>query len=363
MDINLPDTPAIIETISFEAIKTENIAELKKILPDYEPLESDPFMLLIEAFSYKEMFLRQRINNSIKATLLSTATGTDLDNVAVFYGIERLKGSKPYAMYEFKLSAILDIDVLIPKNTLLTNEDNSLKAHTYQDTIIKAGEKSALAKVILDLEISSTNEKTEIITTPLPYLLKATSKGAFMFGTTTELDEEFRIRILQSLNRFSTAGATGSYQYHTFSADSRIDDVSVLSEKEGIVDIYLASKYAVDDVMIDRVNKALNDEKTRPITDKVNVYQANIISIDIKATIELFDTTYQDAANQIIRENLKRDFKINEDFILSDIIKSLHVNGVYKVNLQEPTTDTLTTQKDVIKINNITLEFVGASYE
>jgi len=363
MAIKLPVVPEIIETISFETIKSENISELKKILPDYELLESDPFMLLIEAFSYKEMFLRQRINNSIKATLLSTATGTNLDNVAVFYGIERLKGSKPYAMYEFELSVVLDVDVLIPKNTILTNKDNSFIAHTYQDTVIKVGEKKLLTKVILDLEISSSNEKTEVITTPLPYLLKATSKSAFQFGTTTELDEEFRIRILQSLNRFSTAGAIGSYQYHTFSADSRIDDVSVLSEKEGIVDVYLASKYIVDDVMIDRVNKALNNEKTRPLTDKVNVYKANIIFIDIKATIELFDTTYQDMANQVIKENLKRDFKINEDFILSDIIKSLHVNGVYKVNLQEPTTDTLTTLKDVIKIKNIILEFVGATYE
>jgi hypothetical protein len=30
MAINLPTTPAIIETISFEKIKSENIAELKK---------------------------------------------------------------------------------------------------------------------------------------------------------------------------------------------------------------------------------------------------------------------------------------------------------------------------------------------
>ena len=82
--------PVVIEQLSFEAVLVENLSLLKQIIPTYEELESDDYMPLIEAFAYRELLLRQRVNNGAKAVMLPYAVGSDLDNLASFYNIERL---------------------------------------------------------------------------------------------------------------------------------------------------------------------------------------------------------------------------------------------------------------------------------
>jgi phage-related baseplate assembly protein len=52
-------------------------------------LGSDPLMKLMEIAAYRELLLRQRINQAARAHLLAFATGSDLDNLAAFYGISR----------------------------------------------------------------------------------------------------------------------------------------------------------------------------------------------------------------------------------------------------------------------------------
>ena len=45
----------------------------------------------MEIAAYRELLLRQRINQAAKANLLAFATESDLDNLAAFYGITRLE--------------------------------------------------------------------------------------------------------------------------------------------------------------------------------------------------------------------------------------------------------------------------------
>jgi Phage-related baseplate assembly protein len=54
-------------------------------------VESDPAMKVLEVAAWRELLLRQRINESVKSNLLKFATGEDLDNLAEFYGVEREK--------------------------------------------------------------------------------------------------------------------------------------------------------------------------------------------------------------------------------------------------------------------------------
>ncbi|MGL9759492.1 MAG: baseplate assembly protein, partial [Wolbachia sp.] len=54
-------------------------------------VESDPAMKVLEVAAWRELLLRQRINEAVKGNLLKFATGEDLDNLAEFYGVEREK--------------------------------------------------------------------------------------------------------------------------------------------------------------------------------------------------------------------------------------------------------------------------------
>ena len=47
---------------------------------------------ILEVAAARELILRQRINDALKATLLRYAIGGDLDNLAAFYGVTRLTG-------------------------------------------------------------------------------------------------------------------------------------------------------------------------------------------------------------------------------------------------------------------------------
>lgn len=96
----IPD-PAIIEDLDFEAILQAMIADLQERDPSYtEILESDPGVKILEVAAARELILRQRINDALKATLLRYAIASDLDNLAAFYGVVRLENETDAALRE-----------------------------------------------------------------------------------------------------------------------------------------------------------------------------------------------------------------------------------------------------------------------
>jgi phage-related baseplate assembly protein len=90
MNLDNLQAPQIIEELSFEEILQRMKEDLAARAPEFTAyLESDPLVKLLEVAAYRELLLRQRINQAAKANLLAFATGTDLDNLAAFYGISR----------------------------------------------------------------------------------------------------------------------------------------------------------------------------------------------------------------------------------------------------------------------------------
>ncbi|MBS9529965.1 baseplate J/gp47 family protein [Wolbachia endosymbiont of Rhagoletis cerasi] len=87
------EQPNIIEPLNFEEIFARMKEELVKRDASFTALvESDPAMKVLEVAAWRELLLRQRINEAVKNNLLKFARGEDLDNLAEFYGVEREKG-------------------------------------------------------------------------------------------------------------------------------------------------------------------------------------------------------------------------------------------------------------------------------
>lgn len=85
--------PRIVEEISFELIRAEMVADLRARDPAFTAiLESDPAIKVLEAGAYREMILRQRINEAVRANFLAFASGSDIDHLAQFYDVTRLPG-------------------------------------------------------------------------------------------------------------------------------------------------------------------------------------------------------------------------------------------------------------------------------
>lgn len=93
MNLNELETPQVIEEISLNEIIEQMKTRLIAIDTKYSAyVESDPLVKLMEVCAYRELLLRQRINQAAKSNLLAFATGSDLDNLGAFYDVKRKEG-------------------------------------------------------------------------------------------------------------------------------------------------------------------------------------------------------------------------------------------------------------------------------
>ena len=88
-------SPAVVEVLDYEAIVSAIKADLLARYPeaaDVLDLESEPLVKLLEAFAFRELLFRARVNDAARAHLLAYATGTDLDHLGAMFGISRMPG-------------------------------------------------------------------------------------------------------------------------------------------------------------------------------------------------------------------------------------------------------------------------------
>jgi phage-related baseplate assembly protein len=92
MDLAALPAPAVVEPLDFERILADIKADLLRRLPDLADalaLESEPLVKLMEAFAYRELLYRARVNDAARAHLLAFAAGGDLDQLAALFGVVR----------------------------------------------------------------------------------------------------------------------------------------------------------------------------------------------------------------------------------------------------------------------------------
>ena len=83
--------PNVVETLDFEQIYAEMLADLMSRLPGFDAfLESDPVIKVLEVAAFRELLLRQRINDAARAVMLPYAMGADLDVLGTLFGVLRL---------------------------------------------------------------------------------------------------------------------------------------------------------------------------------------------------------------------------------------------------------------------------------
>jgi len=90
--------PDAIETLDFEAIYAQRKNKLIDLFaPEVQDevrqtlkLESEPMAKLLQENAYRELIIRQRINECVRRVLLAFARGADLDHIGARYNVKRL---------------------------------------------------------------------------------------------------------------------------------------------------------------------------------------------------------------------------------------------------------------------------------
>ena len=91
IDISQLTAPKVVESLDFETIFDSMLADLLQRDETFTALvESDPAYKILEVCAYRELLIRQRVNEAAKAVMLAYATGADLDQLGANVGVQRL---------------------------------------------------------------------------------------------------------------------------------------------------------------------------------------------------------------------------------------------------------------------------------
>lgn len=92
IDLSRLPVPDAVESLDYERLLVERKDLLEALAPELAPvlqLESEPLIKLLEVEAYRELILRAEVNDSVRAVMLASSTGADLEGLAALFGVAR----------------------------------------------------------------------------------------------------------------------------------------------------------------------------------------------------------------------------------------------------------------------------------
>ncbi|WP_426767381.1 baseplate assembly protein [Erwinia aphidicola] len=276
IDLSQLPAPDVVETLDYETLLAERKATLISLYPADQQeavaraltLESEPIVKLLQENAYREVILRQRINEAAEANMVAWANGADLDQLGANNGVVRL--------------------------TLTPADDSAIP--------------------------------------PVAAVM--------------ESDDDFRLRVASAFEGLSVAGPTGAYEFHAKSADGRVSDATAISPSPACVTVTVLSRegdgVAAADLLA-VVDAALNDENVRPVADRLTVQSAEIVNYSVDAVLYIYPGPEAEpvraAAEAKLQAFVSAQRRLGRDIRQSALYAALHVEGVQRVQLNEPAQD------------------------
>ena len=98
IDLSQIPAPNVIEPLDFESLLAERKAELLAAIPEAQrtaiqsvlSIESEPLNKWLQVSTYRELVVRQRVNDAARAVMLAHAVDGDLDQLGANWGVARL---------------------------------------------------------------------------------------------------------------------------------------------------------------------------------------------------------------------------------------------------------------------------------
>ena len=399
IDLSTVPAPAIVEQFTFEEIVTAMLTDLRARDNAFTALvESDPAFKILEVCAYREMLMRQRVNEAAKACMLAYAVKNDLDNLGALLGVLRSgtaatltvgTGSEGFTLTSVRGGAFGNTISLIVLAPAFTGPATPINVSVFGTQIIVtlAGDGTDLIlSTVADIvsAINSSTAAAELVTatnTTDGSSLGSAVPISFLTLGVDEDDAKMRLRIQLSLESFSVAGPKGAYRYFTLSvpgvADASIqgpeDDPTNIAPGQVVVTVLGTSAITDPDhatagesgesPILAKVRGVLNAETVRPLNDVVIVRGVDEVDFAITATIYTYpgpDTAVvMAAANAAVAAYVAANRKIGRSITRAGIIASLFQAGAQNVTLTLPAADVAVSNYEVGNCTGITLTFGG----
>ncbi len=346
MTINMSALPApqAVEELDFETIFAEQKAWVINQWPHLAPaleLESEPLTVLLQAWSYRELIWRARLNDALKASMLAWAQGDDLLNLAAFFDLEKAEGETDD---QLRARCTLSLRALST-----AGPEDSYRYHAI------ATDPAAIK------DADAHNGGAGVVTVAV---LARAGNGT----PPAALLEKVRARCTLSLRAMSTAGHEDSYRYHAIATDpAAIKDADAHNGGAGVVNVAVlarAGNGTPSAALLAKVRTRLNHKTIRPLTDTVSVIPAHIVPVVIDYQIILPGLPDDEHSLNVARQRLA-DYCATTNVIggtitIADIYASLKNAGISNVILRSPTADITTDRESAPYVSSIREEVTYA---
>ncbi len=379
---------SLLDYPTFEQLLQESIALSRQKNPkitNYNVGGAYRTLLEINSEAIKQLYdlVKEHI---VPNMFVMTAKGKWLDAHATTFGITRKPAKKAKGHVLFRRTDTSG-NVLIPKGTIVKTAPNifgeELKFITIEEKVLIDGQ----AEIFVQIEAEEPGAKYNVgkgmintLTTYISGIDEVYNPADWLTeeGTDEETDESLRNRIL-------LVWATKSiftddyYRFHTLSVDGVVDCYidNQHPRGQGTADIYIVSSSGMPTTdLITQVQNVINEVKT-PAAD-IQVKSPTEKPVDLDITITPY-SDYPDKAliqaeaerrinalfvynpdyKEIIFDYESRRFTIGKDVLLSTIYYVLmEIEGVEKVNINNPTADITVNPNELPTLQNLTLQVV-----
>ena len=289
----------------------------------------------------------------------NTATGEYLDRHASQRGLSRIKGNKATGFVVFRLDTPLDHDITIPRGTVCSNADGSLRYVTVNDDTIP---RESSYKLIVCEAVDSGeryNVGRGIVGVIMTYFsvgLSITNSTSFIGGSDDESDEELRKRIADSyLN--TPNGANEAYYINLAKSVDGINSATVTSSAAGSITVCVGGEGDVpSNDEYQNVHDVLN--AGRPLGINLTVTRPELVTVNVTAEIDVKDgfTANEAISNATVSmTNFFNKLSVGEGVKLAALGKALYeADGVDNYTLVGMT-DTTVSKSQLAKLGTVSI--------
>lgn len=320
VDLSKLPAPDVVEMLDYESILAQLVVLARSQMGDFTLVESDPATKLLQIFAYREMVLRQRVNDAARAVMVAFAKGNDLDNLGALFGVARFMLSPGDAENGVPPSYEEDEDfrrrmVLAPEGYSVAGPEGAYVFHAV----------SAHSDV-LDASAYS----------PSPDSIREVIEGVL---ASHNAPNELKTAMAAALDQAAWPGQV---------------NVSVLAR---------AADGLASEALCQIVQNYLSAEARRPLTDYVIVSPAEIVPYAIDAKLWTFagpdSSVVLAEAQRKIDAYTATSRRLGRDITRSGIYAALHVEGVQNVALASPETDIICQRHQAPVCTSVSLTYGG----
>lgn len=311
--------------------------------------KADPIMLTLQSMTELYYMMMQVAEKRTRCALLKTATGAELDNMGLPFGVKRNGATYATVTVRFSLSAALKTVAMIPQGTRARTAAGVYFAtmdyaqidigKTYVDVLARAEVVGAGSNDIPPGVVDT-------LVDAIPYVAAVENTDTSSGGADVESDDSLTRRIWLSPTTYSCAGPKDAYEFWAMSFRSDVESAIAVSPRNVACTVYIffmltGGKIPSEKDMTEMQTYLMNEAR-RPMTDLVICKAPEEVEYNIDFTYYIGSGNSKGAS--IVQENVAKaveEFQVWQRSIGRDInplelASRLRAAGVKRVELRQP---------------------------